>query len=341
MARIPRAVEKQAQLAEDLYKQAYGNTDGTPPAAPVEPTPEGVPPQNQEATPPAEPPAAPTDGKPTDQNTPAPAEPNTPENDDGKPKPKFPDADPNSNTWEQKYKVIANKYSAEIPRYAQEVRGLKERIADLESKLTEAKSQPTQSAPVQKVKPEEIEEYGDKFYDFVKRAASEVVPAGAGNSEVEKLKESVEEVSKTQQRIARTRFFEELGKLAPQWEALNTDQDFLTWLNGIDSLSGRARQDIFDDAYGQLDAWRVANFFNGFTSEQTPKAPEPNPRDALESQLVPTSNRAVTPPPSKKFWTTAEVARFYDGMRRGDYSEEEAARIEKDIFAAQSEGRFR
>ena len=338
MARIPKAVEKQAQLAEDLYQQAYGNT-GNP--APVEQTPEGVTPQNQDATPPAEPPAAPADGSTPDQNTPAPAEPPKQENDDGKQKPKFPDADPNSNTWEQKYKVIANKYSAEIPRYAQEVRGLKERVASLEAKLSEAQSQPSQSAPVQKVKPEEIEEYGDKFYDFVKRAASEVVPAGAGNNEVEKLKESVEEMSKAQQRIARTKFFEELGKLAPQWEAQNTDQDFLTWLNGIDVFTGKARQDLFDEAYEQLDAWRVANFFNGFSSEQPPKEPEPNPRDALEQQVVPSSNRAVTPPPSKKFWTTAEVARFYDGMRRGDYSEDEAARIEKDIFAAQSEGRFR
>lgn len=329
MARVPREVEKQAQLAEDLHAQLYGNTG--------QPAPDGQPaeagqPQSQDQVPPTD-----DQGAPTEPAT-APAEPAPTENATDEEKKKFPDADPNSDAWEQKYKVIANKYSAEIPRYAQEVRSLKEKIAGLESKIEELKATPAQQAPVQKVKPEEVEEYGEKFYDFVKRAASEVVP-NAPTGDVDKLKESVEEVAKQQRQIARTRFFEELGRLAPQWEQQNTDSEFLEWLNGLDAYTGRPRQDLFDGAYGDLDAWRVANFFNAFAGEK-PKEPE-TPKPSLESQVVPQSNRVATPPPAKKVWNTAEVTRFYDDCRRGVYSDEDMSRIEKDIFAAQSEGRFR
>ena len=329
MARVPKAVEKQAQLAEDLHAQLYGNTGQ--PAPDGQPAEAGQPQSQDQTTPPAEQ-SAPA------ESTAAPAESAPQENATDAEKKKFPDADPNSDAWEQKYKVIANKYSAEIPRYAQEVRSLKEKIAGLESKIEELKAAPAQQAPVQKVKPEEVEEYGEKFYDFVKRAASEVVP-NAPTGDVDKLKESVDAVAKQQRQIATTRFFEELGKLAPQWEQLNTDQEFLEWLNGLDAYTGRPRQDLFDGAYGELDAWRVANFFNAYTGEK-PKEPE-SQTPSLESQVVPSSSRAATPPPSKKFWNTNEVARFYDDCRRGVYNEDEAARIEKDIFAAQAEGRFR
>lgn len=321
MPRSNRAVERQAQLADELYQQTYGNTNQQAPANEEqgETTPPPDPQPKLEVTESAPEAAAPAD-PPTE---------NAPET----PKPKFPDADPNDPSWENKYKIIANKYSAEIPRYAAEIRSLKTEIDSLKQKLA-TPQQPTQPASPQ-ILPEEVEEYGEKFVDFVKRAAREVVP-----NDVESLKQSVEEVRKTQTNLERKRFFEELGGLSPVWQELNEDKGFLDWLGELDPYTGMQRQQLFDDAYGKLDAWRVANFFNAYF-DGVPKQEPPPPKPSLEPQVTPKVSGRTAPPQGKKIYTTAEVARFYDDLRRGKYTQDEAARIEQDIFAAQSEGRMR
>ena len=325
MPKVNKAVEKQAQLADELYQQTYGKTSDEAPKN-EEPG-EKTQPQDPQQTP------EPTDSAPEPTQTAEPADETPKENAPDAPKPKFPDADPNDPSWEQKYKVIANKYSAEVPRYAAEIRVLKAEIEDLKQRLS-TPQQPSQPASSQ-IKPEEIEEYGEKFVDFVKRAAREVVPG-----DVETLKQSVEEVRKTQGNLERKRFFEELGGLSPTWQTLNEDKGFLDWLGELDPYTGAQRQQLFDDAYEKLDAWRVANFFNAF-SDGMPKQEPPPPKPSLEPQVTPKVTGRTAPPQGKKTYTNAEVARFYDDMRRGKYSQDEAARIEQDIFAAQAEGRFR
>jgi hypothetical protein len=331
MARSNKAVEKQAELAEQLYQKVYGNTAESAPEQKEQgqqETPSNESEQKQEAES-----SAPVGTEQVVASDATPAEAKT-ENVVEQPKQKFPDADPNDPSWEQKYKVIANKYSAEVPRYAAEIRGLKAEIESLKSKIESKPAEPDTQAP-SKIKPEEVEEYGEKFVDFVKRAASDAVPG-----DVNELKQSVEEMRREQQVLARKRFFGELVELSPQWESLNEDKSFLSWLGEIDPLTGQQRQAIFDDAYSKLDAWRVANFFNGYSESQQAKEPPP-PRPTLESQIAPKVTARTTAPPAKKYYSTSDVARFYDDMRRGKYSTEEAARIESDIFAAQAEGRFR
>lgn len=321
MPKVNKSVEKQAELADQLYQQMYGKTDSAP--VKEEADTQNVQPKESE-TPPAE---APADAQP------APVAEQTPvENADQQPKPKFPDADPNDPSWEQKYKVIANKYSAEVPRYAAEIRSLKEELTSLKARLDSQAQTPT-PAP-QRVKPEEVEEYGEKFYDFVKRAASEVVPEG-----VDTLKQSVEEVRKEQTALARQRFFDELGGLSPEWRTLNEDRGFLDFLAELDPYTGAQRQQLFDDAYGKLDAWRIANFFNAYVQGQTKEAPPQKP--SLETQVTPKTSGRSAPPQGKRVYSTADVARFYDDMRRGKFTADEAARIEQDIFAAKAEGRLR
>ena len=321
MARVNRNAEKQAQLADEMYNKIYGNT-GTP--APENKDP---PPQETVEAPVVEP--ATDQAAPADEAT---AEVKK-ENDETQPKPKFPDADPNDKSWEQRYKVLANKYSAEVPRYAAEIRSLKAEIAELK-KAAEAKPEPAKQVD-NLVKPEEVAEYGEKFVDFVKRAAKEVVP-----NDVSELRSTVEELRKTNSQLERKRFFEELAGLSPTWESLNTDKEFLDWLGELDPYTGQQRQSLFDDAYAKLDAWRVANFFNAYNDSLEKKEP-PAQKPNLAEQVTPKTTGKTAPPQGKKLYTNAEVARFYDELRRGKISQEDARRIEQDIFAAQAEGRFR
>lgn len=313
MQRLPKEVEKQAQLAEEAFKKRYG----TPP-------PEG------EAPKPAEPSTPPTANETTvkDQSAP-PAEPAKTEPDDQSA------LDNDINHWKQRAKVAEGRLSKEMPRMAQRIRELTEQLATANAKIEEMKTAPAAQPQNSGVKPEEVEQYGKDFIDMVERVARSQRPAVD-----EKLVEKVEQASERTLKLSREQFFAALTGQAPNWEKLNTDEGFLAYLAGMDPFTGRVRQELFDEAYAQLDSWRVANFFNNY-ADSLPKSTEP-PRPSLADQVVPSGNRASAPPAGKKTWTTKEVARFYDDARRGTvYTQDEVARIEKDIFAAQREGRLR
>lgn len=294
---LPEAVEKQAKLAEDLHRQFYGNTAE---AAPKEEPKAEVP----VAEPAAEAPA-PVDPAPV-ASTPAEEE-----------------------SFKRKFDVLQGKYSAEVPRMAAEIRDLKAKLAQAEAALKTKESAPPQPS---RITPDEVSEYGEGFVDFVKRAAADSVPADVGE-----MRATVEQLKGETVRLARDRFFSDLAKAAPQWESLNEDKAFLTWLSGIDPLSGRIRQEIFDEASNSLDAWRVANFFNGYRGEQEPEPQQPDP---LVQQVEPPTTRVSAPPPGKKIWKTSEIAAFYAAVREGRLPRDEAARVEEDIFAAQADGRI-
>jgi hypothetical protein len=291
---LPKAVEDQKRRAEDLHRQAYGNTD------------QPAPNEEQKAEAPA-------------PELEAPQKP---------PEPQAPTAEEEA-SFKRRLEVLQGKYSAEVPRMAAEIRDLKAQLAQAKAVAEEART----AVPVpSKLRPEEIEEYGENFVDFVKRAASEAVPNDMGQ-----MKETVQQLRGETERLSKARFFGDLTRAAPHWERLNEDKGFITWLSGIDPFSGRIRQEIFDEASGSFDAWRTANFFNSYDSE---KSPEPTASDPLASQVEPPTNRVSAPPPGRRTWTTTEIAAFYAGVREGRYTKEQSDGIERDIFAAQREGRI-
>jgi hypothetical protein len=315
-----RNIEKQEQIADEMYQKVYGKTEE---AAPVESNEGEESPSVQ-----AESEAPATEDAPVEE-----AQAEAAENvQEVKAEEKAPE--PRKDDWEHKYKVLQNKYSAEVPRYAAEIRELKAEIKSLKEESAKPAATPDAFSSLT---PEEIEEYGEKFVDFVKRAARDGVPQTDNN--VNELKESVDQMRKEQDQIALRRFIDELNGLAPQWRDLNEDEGFLDFLQGFDPYSGQPRQTLFDRAYDERDAYRIAHFFNDYHGQQEQQPQEPKP--SLEPQVTPKVTGKSAPQKGKKVYSTAEVARFYDDMRRGKYSSDEAARIEQDIFAAQAEGRFR
>jgi hypothetical protein len=300
---LPKAVEEANRRAEELHRQVYGNPD--------------QPPQDEAV-------AAPQQEEPKAEEKPAEPAPQQESKPETKPDPKEGDPD----YWKRRFDVVQGKYSVEIPRMAAEIRSLK---GQLNEALAKANNPP--APPTSKLKPEEVEEYGEKFIDVVKRAAAEVVPEDVGE-----MKQTVERLKGETLRLSKDRFFSDLTRQAPQWESLNEDRDFLTWLAGIDPFTGQNRQDLFDQATAQMDAWRVANFFNSYGSEQPAAESEPDP---VAQQVEPPASRVSAPPPGKKIWTTEEIGRFYADVRSRRLNPEDQRRIEADIFAAQTEGRIR
>jgi hypothetical protein len=312
-------LEKQETAANELHQKIYGNPAN--PAAPDAKAPETKPAEKK-----------PEEGKPAETKPPE-TKPNDPPLKTLKAPPEK-ENDPEY--WRQRAQLMAGKYDAEVPRYAQENRALKAEQARLTAELEAAKSRKPEPAAVE-IPAEVTEKYGEDFIKDVRTIAGTQAQVQPNNDEV---KQQLARLEKTIEQERFEKFKEGLSSKAPTWEALNTDPGFLTWLAGIDPMSGKPRQDLFDDAVAFRDVQRVSHFFNSFHGSENEQPGQYKPPPVTE-QLTPNSSKASVPEPGKKIWTVNEVTQFYDDVRRNRVADADAARIEADIFAAQREGRIR
>lgn len=307
---IPRKVKEAADKAEALYQQAYQPAE--PPQDPQsqEPAPTDPPQENPPAAPDA---AAPIEQQPAEQI----------------------EAPPVEEKWEHKFKVIEGKYKAEVPRLAAQIRELSQKVDTLSAENEELKSRP--ATPAQSlISPEDREKYGDDLLDVIKRAAQEQV--AAKDQEIASLKRTLDSLTTTTAKQAEVGFYDRLGQLVPEWVTINDDPNFHSWLGEYDELTGKQRQDLLSEAEGLKDADRVARFFSRWKSlQETSKV---NNQQALASQVAPDSNRAVTPPAGKPYFSRAQIADFYARARRGEVGQKELLAMESEIHAASVEGRI-
>lgn len=308
---IPRAVREAAEKAEALHKQVY----------------EAKPSEDPQPQPPADP-----NPEPTPAPDPAPVE----DPAAVAPPSELPDQQKKDDQWEHRYKVIEGKYRAEVPRLAADNRELRTQLESLQQELESLKSQaakPQQSL----ISNEDREKYGDDLLDVIKRAAQEQV--AAKDAEIADLKRRLDMVNQTTAKSVEVSFYDRLGQLAPDWVTINSDENFLRWLDEYDELTGKTRQDLLSEAEASRDAERVARFFTKWKAAQQQSVANTNP--ALAAQVTPDSNRVNTPPPGKRFFTRAEIQQFYAAARRGEISSKDMLAMETEIHAATVEGRIR
>ena len=388
MSALPNRIRQQAELANQLAAKAKSGTltmedvrspTLTPAAsAPMgeQPMPKGFQPQ------PAGPgvPGLGTPGfqpqAPTAPNAQAPAAPNAPA--------------PADDQAEHRYKVLQGKYNAEVPRLQAQNKELSERFSAMQNQLSATQAllagmgqQPqaphlAQRAPQPSlVTAKERTEFGEDLYDFVKRAAQEVVAPQVHSLEerfrptaqaVQQMAPVLQQTQENQQRtsadVAHERMCDGLDDACAGWEKVNKSPEFQAWLDEVDPYAGAKRGAMLAQAYGSGDVTRVAAFFTGFTKEHAAVAPgqqqnapagqgtppAPTPNVTLASLAAPGTGiggpqAAGTPNESgqQRVYTQAEISAFYTDVRKGAYRNRVADKdaIERDIFLAQKQGRVR
>lgn len=250
------------------------------------------------------------------------------------PPPPAPAPPPGDEPWEARYRSLHGKYNAEIPRLNA---ALKERDAELSALREEVDALKAAKDKQSLVKPEEIQEFGEPLVDLIRRAAREEV--GAKDQEIAELKSQLKSIKSTSEQSVESTFYEKLAAAIPDWMTINDDPEFHSWLAEHDELTGYQRQELLLQAEKRKDASRVARFFDAF--KKTKSKTQVAAVDSLESQVPPVTSRADAPPPGKKIWTRGEIADFYARDKRGEYSMEQAAAIEKDIQEAVRDRRVR
>lgn len=223
----------------------------------------------------------------------------------------------------------------------------------------EPETPPVPKAKPQYVKPEEINDYGDEFFDVVgRKAREEFVPVVDELSErLKRLESGQQAVGKVVEQTQKRGLYDALRDEVPEWATINHHPAFHNWLSIPDPYSGRQRHEMLKEAFSRHDADRVVNFFRGFLSEatgtpQTRGPAQPTPpngggttgRPSLEDFAAPGRARSAPQelPPDKPVYTHAWIAKFMADKRTGKYRgrEAEADAVERDIYQAQHEGRI-
>jgi hypothetical protein len=275
------------------------------------------------------------------------------------------DAEPDP--YEHRYKTLQGMYNADKSRWQQQANELQSRQAQLEQLLASLSQQPAQQSARQEqaiVSDTEREEYGDSINVMRKVSQEELRPLMGKVSQMESVLQQVmlslnnqivpqvQQVAQQQAVSQEDRFWQALSTSVPNWQQINNDKEFHNWLLEVDPLTGAARQSHLELAQRNLNAPRVAAFFSTF-AEQTGKYKsnadaQPN-RSAqvseLERQVAPGKSRAnnsAVSNKSEKTYSPDDIRKFFDDVRAGKYKGREAERnrFERDIFAAQQEGRI-
>jgi len=304
---LPRSIQAQVEQANAALEAL-----NKPPEAPAEPP-----------APPAPIALDPPPAEPQEPSPPEPAEPPAPA--------------PQPDVWEHKYKTLQGLFNREVPTLQNRVKELESKLSEVLNKVAEA-PKPSEQQP-QVADPKDVENFGSDLVDMVQRTAERMFGAAAKqfDQRLAQIEQALQGTTQTVAATAEQAFFDRLTKLVPEWEATNVNEAFLAWLAEVDPILGQPRQTALNAAQQRLDAERAAAVFKAFASTQP--APKAN---TLDKQVSPRGNATPAPTPTQKpVYTEAQIAGFYDSVRRGEYRgrEQEAAQIEQMINLAIAEGR--
>lgn len=300
MAKLPKKVREQGEAADAALKALN------------EP-----PPPNDERTP--EPTAPERD---TEVATPDPQAPAREE------EPEF-----TPNKQDPRYNALLGRYNQQVPHLQGQVRELTQRLQQRDSLIADlnerVRSLETQHAP--QPEPEEeiddvaasiAEEYGDEFAEQMRRLARY------------EAQQTVKPVGQRLEQNHAEHFHQQLTQLVPDWQAVNLDEGFKSWLGEYEPLAGNTRHALLIDAYNAMDAQRTAFFFNAY-KQQLPPNPAQQAAAELERQVVPdtTSGPPPSAPPPERLPTPEEIRQFYADKARGRYDKrpEAAEEMERKI----------
>jgi len=266
--------------------------------------------------------------------------------------------DENSETYAQRWRSLQGSYNATVRQKAeleQRVAQMENLLASLSAQQSAAPARTEQAQPERLVSDQEADEYGESIDVMRKVSREELIPVAQRLAHIEGLLQQmqanvvpqVQAVAQRQQVSAEQQFWSDLTSYVPNWREVNDNDGFQSWLLDVDPLTGMARQTYLEEAQRSLDAHRVSAFFRTWlesTGQASVAQSAPATSSELEKQVTPGRSRGVGASTAKqpKTYSPDDIKKFFDDVRSGKYKgrEQERDRVERDIFAAQREGRI-
>lgn len=236
-----------------------------------------------------------------------------------------------------RYASLRGKYDAEVPRLHHRNKELEERIEELTRANEELRGEiASREEKTPYLTESDVESYGEDMVDLVRRGAREesakyAKSAAELRSRLDHLQREIESQARDSVTAKHSAFVRQLTQEYPEWETQNTDQGFLDWLEGVDSVYGFQRNEALQRAYRAMDANAVARIFKQYKTE---KGSNPLARQVAPSRV---HARQVSNG-GQNVWTQQMIANFYDAWRRGDVPDDQAEQIAREIDQAVASG---
>jgi hypothetical protein len=268
--------------------------------------------------------------------------------------------------WQQRYRTLQGKYDAEVGAMRGQIGSMERLLATMQHPAPKPTPTPPANVPVQ-FNEADVELYGEDLLEAASRAAEAKLEARYGKT-IQNLQQHVQQLSGRQEE---DRVFRELDsdpELAGRWRGLNTNPQFIEWLQAVDEMAGVSRNTMLQHAYSNGDAMRTGRFFKKFMAEHTappptamaPQTPQPTryqPNGGngygngaagglrLEDMAAPgraAGSGAGNGAPSPRLWSRPDITAFYRARTMGKFKgrEAEAEQLEADLLKAGDEGRL-
>lgn len=157
---------------------------------------------------------------------------------------------------QQAHKALQGKYNAEVPRLNDQLRELKQKLEQAQKQVEQANSQADdakkrlgeQLAGVRK-------EYGDDLADVIAGVAEKQRTQDTGSADQEQ-----------------ERFWRNLLRRVPDFNAVNSSPDFVQWLQSPSLTTGLSYQQELNEAGADLDVGAVVEIVMAFKKTQQKQA---------------------------------------------------------------------
>lgn len=188
--------------------------------------------------------------------------------------------------WEHKYKVLQGMHKKETAELREEIAQLKAQLSQAVTSVSNGEINFSDYG----ITPEQVEEYGEDYWETQIRIQQAVVSKATGasgsrvpNDELDQLKRKVEEQD-------RERFYQRLDQLVPDWKEVDQSAEWDAFLGLTDSATGLTNEDLLSDAFEHNDADRVAALISRHKA-----ASAGSPSGRVAQNVAPETKQAPSP----------------------------------------------
>jgi len=246
---------------------------------------------------------------------------------------------------EQRYKTLEGRYNAETSRMNTLISTVFSEKEQLANKLASITAQPPTATDADNELAELQTEYPTLYKGF-----SALLDKKLG----EKMKQTedvVASMTQTTDAIQKDSYLSRLDDAFPQWREIKDDPKFSEWLGAQDRYTTLPKMQLLIDADSRRNHVAVANIYQDFARENglltddgvSTAVENDNTTQTVTRNVAP--NTTGNPTPSlnaqKGFITRAEIGQIYKNRMKGQYSDEEFAKIEAKVFKMTREGKVR
>lgn len=204
-----------------------------------------------------------------------------------------------------------------------------------------------------------VAEYGEPMLEAIKLIADATFGGRIAELEqrlngINSLSEKVNAVEERQTKSDSEKFQEALTNRMPDWLAVYSSDQFNVWKStAVEPFTTRTYGELFEEANKKWNLDGILGIFNAYKvangiapgvpqTNNQPHEQSPQQRDPRESLVTPGSRGAGAAGASDqpKVWKQSEVDAVFSNMRRGRYTQEELARLDREIMEANAQGRI-